>query len=186
MLPVLAGVGLAHSALGLVGGVGVEGFESFAASLLRFGVRLASHARRVDESILDEMVRDARAAVPRDTGLLFAGIKGERVDGFFEFSASAEKPDGADYARFVEYGTRAGARGQSVAYQSRVGSGGGLSLAAEETSAFASRRRRQYRSHPGTKAQPFFYPSARAALEKRGLSMADVARQAAADADLGD
>lgn len=57
--------------------------------------------------------------------------------------------DEAFYARWVEMGTQAGIFGQRVASQSR-----------------RSGRRKSYRTHSGTAAQPFFFPAYRL-LKKR-------------------
>lgn len=53
----------------------------------------------------------------------------------------------AFYARWVEFGTAPGVRGQ------RAGHGGAKQ---------AKSGRKSYRTHPGTKAQPYFFPAYRA------------------------
>jgi HK97 gp10 family phage protein len=60
--------------------------------------------------------------------------------------------DKAFYARYVEFGTQAGARGQ------RVGDHGAGNRQSKKG-------RKSYRTHPGSSAQPFFFPAYR--LEKK-------------------
>jgi hypothetical protein len=110
--------------------------------------------------------------VPRRTSRLAEGITGTEEAGVFVFKAEAQRDAGsADYAPFVERGTRPGARGRVVAdptaYERRAGI-----------------RRRSRRTHPGTPAQPFFYISAREVLDRRGVEQgAALARQTAEDAE---
>lgn len=54
--------------------------------------------------------------------------------------------EAAYYARFVEFGTQGASRGQRVA----------------DTRRGAGYTRKSYRTHPGTAAQPFFFPAYRA------------------------
>lgn len=186
MVPVFtvarAGLALysAHEATGILG------FGEWAGAVGRIVAKMALKVRRVDDSILQDMVRGAQQRVPQDTGRLYAGILGEVEDDVCVFSVSAQRETGGeDYAPFVEFGTRPGHRGSSVVTESLVGAGHGLSLSALTAEA-PTRKRRQYREHPGTAAQPFFWPAVEEALARRGLAMSDLAASAAADEGAGD
>lgn len=65
--------------------------------------------------------------------------------------------DKAFYARFVEFGTKQGVFGQ------RTGPSGA------SAKQHKTKGRKSYRTHPGTNAQPFFYPAYR--LGKKAASM---------------
>lgn len=160
---------------------GLVGYDDVVDAFARIAAKMAVKSRRIDRSALDDMVRRARELVPQDTGLLYSGIIGEETDAFFEFRASARRVSASgkeeeDYAHFVEFGTAAGIRGESADIDERATLYDGTSTSAFVTGA---RRRRQYRSHPGTQAQPFFYPAADEALERRALDMDDVVAGAA-------
>lgn len=188
MAPVLA---ISRAGLALYSAqeaTGIIGFGEWAGALGRIVAKMAIKARRVDDSILQDMVSGAQSRVPQDTGRLYAGIRGEVEGETFVFSASAthERGAGVDYAPFVEFGTRPGHRGASVVTESLVGAGHGLSLSARLSAEAPPRKRRQYREHPGTPAQPFFWPAVEEALKKRGLDMSDLAASAAAEEGFGD
>lgn len=92
--------------------IGVIGTDRVVASLVRFGLKLALKARRGDEDSAAEMVDRMKAEVPERTGRLLNGITFEiDEDGTAQVRASAVNPsgraggEGADYARFVEFGT---------------------------------------------------------------------------------
>lgn len=162
---------------------GVVGFDDVVGALSRIGLKMALDAQRVDRDALDEMVELAQSRAPNRTGLLIAGIEGLEADDYFEFRASAHRVSGsgkddADYARFVEFGTAAGERGRSASIARRDDLFSGARSSAFVTGA---RQRRQYRGHPGTDPQPFFYPSADEALARRGRAMEDVIPDAARD-----
>lgn len=187
MLPVFT---IARAGLALYSAqeaTGIIGFGEWAGAIGRIVAKMALKARRIDDSILQDMVSGAQSRVPRDTGRLYSGIRGEVEGDLFAFSASAARESGAsvDYAPFVEFGTRPGHRGASVVTQSLVGAGHGLSLSARLSAETTDRRRRQYREHPGTPAQPFFWPAVEEALKKRGLAMSDLAASAAAEEGFG-
>jgi hypothetical protein len=126
------------------------------------------------EDAAKEMVERMRADVPYDSGRLFNGIQYFEEDGSYTVEASAINPDkngGEDYAGFVERGTRPGERGRKVAYVADSGYhdlsvdiGNG---AVRPTAATSRRSRLQYRGHPGTPAQPYFYQNAIDVLRKR-------------------
>jgi hypothetical protein len=160
---------------------GVIGVPDVLAELGKIGLRMELNARRIDRSALDEMVSLAQESAPVDTGRLRVGIEGEETDAYFEFRASAYRvsssgKDQEDYAHFVEFGTAPGQRGQSAAIDERADMFSGT-----RSSAFVTgrRQRRQYRGHPGTEAQPFFYPAVDEALARRGREMDDVIPDAA-------
>lgn len=181
MLPLggaLAAFGLAQdvglirefSAGGRLGAAGgflsdVAGVAQMIDRLFKVADLLGVGAKDLDADALAEMVDLARARAARDTGLLIAGIAGESDDGFATFMASAARDGEEDYALFVEKGTRAGVRGQAVAYATSIGQ---------------MRRRKQARTHPGTEAQPFFYNSAREVLARRRVAAEDLLDEAAA------
>lgn len=81
-----------------------------------------------------------------------------------EVFAGDRERTGAYYARWVEYGTAAGVRKRSRSYSQGKG-GPGLNLRST-ASGGKKRTRKVYRTHPGTRAQPFFWPAYRA-LKRR-------------------
>ena len=93
---------------------GIVGWPQVVMSLTRTVVKMEEKARHADTAALDRMIDIARGLVPVDTGRLLSGIGGENYDDYSEFRASAVHETGntADYARFVEFGTRAGERGR--------------------------------------------------------------------------
>lgn len=142
-------------------------------AIRELGPRMAAKVRRIDDSALQEMVSLARSRVPVDTGRLLNGITGETEDEYHVFRASAVRTrasgkQGADYARFVEFGTKPGRRGGKVSYMSLDGFYNGPVTGFEAGPGRGRpRTRRQYRGHPGTPAQPFFYNSAREVMQER-------------------
>jgi hypothetical protein len=138
-----------------------QGVGEFTGALIKYGPRLVGAVRRVDERAGEKIVDLARAAAPQASGRLFNGIETRREGDEIVVEASAINPggrkggagEGADYARFVEFGTkphggRQGAEGDFFEGSSRP-------------------RSRPRRGHPGTPAQPFFYPSASEVLAER-------------------
>lgn len=107
-------------------------------------------------SVLDQantLAGKIQAAAPRDTGALAASVKvvqGAKPGAISEakreaglsLTITAGGPE-APHARWVEFGTAPGVRGDRVTNAS-------------------GRTRKVARTHPGTKAQPFFYPTIRA------------------------
>ncbi|MEN2980864.1 HK97 gp10 family phage protein [Tistrella bauzanensis] len=77
-----------------------------------------------------------------------------------EVYAGDRSKRGVYYARWVEYGTKPGVRKRSVTYSQGTG-GSGLSLRST-ASGGRKRTRRVYRTHPGTRPNPFFFPAYRA------------------------
>jgi hypothetical protein len=149
---------------------GVIGFDDFAAALGKIALKMALKAHSVDRGVLDDMVSLAQQRVPQDTGTLYAGIEGEEIDDYFEFRASARHVGASggfseDYAHFVELG----------AYLSDT-------PGASTSSAFARRRNKNTRrGNAGAEPEPFFYPAADEALQRRGLAMEDVIPDAASE-----
>ncbi|HVL73322.1 MAG TPA: HK97-gp10 family putative phage morphogenesis protein [Beijerinckiaceae bacterium] len=154
--------------------VGVIGTDRIVGALVRHGLRLVTRSRALDRAAGPEMVEAMRARVPQDTGTLFSGITSSEEGGVVTVEASAENPRADDYARFVEYGTRPGLRGGSLSYAADEGFFSGQVRPTPRT-------RRVYRTHPGTKAQPFFWPGAREVLERRGRALADLAAERPAE-----
>lgn len=187
-LPIVALARTAFSLYSVHEATGVLGWDQVAGALARLVPKMALKAHHRDSGALADMIDTARANVPQDTGLLLNGITGEDMGDYLEFRASAVRTSASgkeqeDYAHFVEFGTQAGVRGQSTSYQANAGI---FSLPADATSAFPSgqtsgRTRRQYRTHPGTEAQPFFYPAAADALARRHAEMSDYALGAAGE-----
>lgn len=148
--------------------------------------------RATDRDVAQEMVDRMRRDVPVDRGDLYNGIRYWEDDGSFVVQASGVRLTkagvaNADHAGFVEHGTRAGERRRSVRYvadsnyhdlTAGLGFGG-----VRETGTLRSRRRLQYRGHPGTDAQPFFYDNARDVLAERAIAAEDVLGLATEDED---
>jgi hypothetical protein len=184
---------LSSSALQTIGRQELIGFSLLGLSVLQnrlFKVTrfVEKRMRRRDQDAAQEMVDRMRADVAFDSGDLYNGIQWWEEDGAFIVQASgvhADRSGGEDYAGFVEHGTRAGQRGRSVAYVAdsnyhdlSVGLGDG---SIRETGRTYSRRRLQYRGHPGTAAQPFFYDNARDVLNERGADAEQIAGLALED-----
>lgn len=158
----------------------VSGVGDLVVAGARFLARAVMRARRADAAALDQMVDLARARVPRDTGRLYNGISGRFEGDVAVFEASAVRISGsgresADYAGFVERGTKAGLRGRSAsvadqAYFTRAE----WSAAHPGSGAVPGRQyrsgplRRVHHPHPGTTAQPFFFNSAAEVLRDHG------------------
>ncbi|MGA8172319.1 MAG: HK97 gp10 family phage protein [Methylocystis sp.] len=152
---------------------GIVGWPQVVMSLTRTVVKMEEKARHADTAALDRMIDIARGLVPVDTGRLLSGIGGENYDDYSEFRASAVHETGntADYARFVEFGTRGGERGARSEITSFEG---GISLDPDRENATFLRRgtakvktRRSLRTHSGTAARPFFFPAANQVLGDR-------------------
>jgi hypothetical protein len=142
----------------------ILGVGEVTAALITTAGKLAAGARQVDDGAAEQMVSLMKSRVPRDKGLLANGITAERQAEVWEVKASATRVSsggkpGADYASFVEDGTKPGSRARRAADRRFVdGQGGG---------------------HPGTDAQPFFWPSVREIEQRRGRAMNDFAEATA-------
>lgn len=188
-------VAAAHLLYDINQATGIIGWPELRLALQSIPDILGRRAKEIDSAALDEMIRIARARVPQDTGRLFNGITGDvEVDGerrIYVFRASAVRTgfdgsQGADYARFVEFGTRAGARGSKIAGPSRVGliSEGGQVDELRVPGRTVGRARRQYRNHPGTDPQPFFYPAVNEVMARRAAQYHALPAQIAREAGL--
>lgn len=96
-----------------------------------------------------------------------AGVLGEAGLGFEVFAGS----DAAFYARWVEFGTAASVIGERMGARN------------SDVNQSKSLGRQSYRTHPGTPAQPFFFPTVRAhkkRLKSRVVRNANKAAKAAA------
>ena len=174
-------------ALQLIGRQELLGFSLLGLSVLQNRLFKVAHfvekrMRRRDQDAAQEMVDRMRADAAYDSGDLYNGIQWWEEDGAFIVQASAVHPNrrgGEDYAGFVEHGTRAGERDRSISYvadsnyhdlSANLGDG-----SIRETGRTYGRRRLQYREHPGTPAQPFFYQNARDVLNERGADAEKIA-----------
>ena len=173
----------ARDASGLVrSSVDLVGLDTIINGMLRLIPHLVSRTRRLDVSTLDELLARMRADVPRDSGRLFNGIQGSIDGDMAVVEASAVKPkgrgEGADYAGFVEIGTKAGHRGRQTvadeAYFTRdqwtANNPGSDSHPGRQ---FRSGRtlRRIHDPHPGTPAQPYFWDNVRDVMAERGAEL---------------
>ena len=115
--------------------------------------RIGFAATREGEAAAQRMVERMRDAAPVDSGELRESIDWRREGD--EIVVEADASDALDvfYARFVEYGTRAGRRGARTTVSGRA--------------------RKVYRTHPGTEAQPFFYDTAREVLAEFRVALED-------------
>jgi hypothetical protein len=167
---------------------GLFGLEQLTGPLVRIGVKVAMRVGKIDDDAGAEMVEGMRAAVPYDAGRLFNGIEtwregDSRVVQASTVRTSSTGKEGMDYAFLVEHGTAAGQRGGRRAYVAQAGYfdadefGNGARRATP-----TPRARRVNRGHPGTPAQPFFYPVANEVLERRG-SLLDSVLEEVASAD---
>jgi hypothetical protein len=165
------------------GAAGVAGWADVAASLANTAYKIHKRIADRNAAALEDMIARARQYVPVDTGRLLNGIGGEDFGDYASFTASAVHGD-ADYARYVEFGTAGGVRGRKRSAQSHGVSalGGTLSGGAFDAghASYVQRRRERisYRSHPGTKAQPFFFPAVNEAIGPRNEDMQNIFEQA--------
>lgn len=162
----------------------IIGVAEVAFSLARLSSTIEKLASRTGDDAVDEMLSLMRSRVPQDTGRLLNGIVSYREQDVIVVEASAVRvtqsgKESADYAAFVEYGTRAGERGGRVSY---VADEDFFNLSTRPGSGRTYKRtRRVYRQHPGTPAQPFFWNSAEEALEHRYHAAAQGILDAARD-----
>lgn len=152
------------------------------AAVIRTGFALVRAQREVAADAVDDMLGLMRERVPQDTGLLLSGIDGEIEDGIATVTASAVRdgPSGesADYARFVEFGTRAGTRNRRSPIVADEGYFAASPFDEGARGRRVRRQRKSYRTHPGTAPQPFFWPSAREVLARYRTAAAEAAIEA--------
>jgi HK97 gp10 family phage protein len=143
--------------------VGVIGTQRVVGALVKYGVKLAIKSHQADVDAGNEMVNLMKSRVPVDTGNLLNGITMEDDDGLITVTASGVRDRGADYARFVEFGTK----GSSVADESffEDGSSAGAAL--------------RPRTGGGSPAQPFFWNSAHEVAEKHAITLDKASGEAA-------
>jgi hypothetical protein len=145
--------------------------------LLKLGLELKRATDRVDEEMAQEMVDRMRADVPRGaTGRLYNGIEWFR-DGAGAIVVQAEAiritkggRESANYAAYVERGTRAGVRGRRISYvadSSYFDLSANISNARPRNTRTDRRTRKVYRTHPGTPARPFFFHNVQDVLAER-------------------
>lgn len=147
--------------------VGVIGTERVVGQLVKMGVKMAIKSHAVDQDAAEQMVETMKSRVPVDTGRLVSGITYSEADGVFTVEASAARDGDADYARFVEFGTKASSFADSDYFDAGAGSAG------------ADLRKR---GHYGeTPAQPFFWNSAKDTLHEWGQELSDVVDQSATE-----
>lgn len=178
MLPVVA---TRYGGALLAAIVDQEVVAEIVAKLLLHAAKVAVAAREGGEEAAAAMVVAMREDAPELTGRLRAGIEWFRDGDMIEVRASAIREgaggaQSADYARFVELGTRGGARGTRIARQQPrafYATVEGTDL--QTFVAFPGRTRAVRRSHPGTEAQPFFWPNARRFLGEYRLGVAQAA-----------
>lgn len=186
MLPVVTIVRAGAALYSVQEATGFTGFDELAGSLGRLALKIGMRAMRHDRSALDEMVSLAKSRAPRDTGRLVNGISGEVEDDVCIFSASAvheDKPRSQeDYARFVEFGTHAGQRGQFHEIVADEGFyAAPTTLLGSTRGTLRLDRRRSLRGHPGTEPQPFFFNSVHDVMAKRPAAMQAAVDDAAAE-----
>lgn len=150
--------------------IGVIGTERVVGQLVKFGVKAAIKAHGVDQSAAEQMVETMKSRAPVDTGRLVNGIAYSESDGMFTVEASAARDGDADYARFVEFGTKASSFADSDYF------------AAGADSAGADLRSRGH--YGDTPAQPFFWNSAKDTLHEWGQELSDVIDQSATEEGL--
>lgn len=172
-------------------GLAIIGADLLSSRLFKVARLLDKIAGQSDAEAAQEMVNRMRADVPTDTGNLFNGIEFFEENGIYTVQASAVHPDrngGEDYAGFVERGTKSGIRTRKTSYvadsnyhelTAGLGFGG-----VRPTGRTYRRTRLQYRTHPGTPAQPFFFQNAIDVLRERRANLGEVfGLQAAAEGD---
>lgn len=144
------------------------GLSSFQARMRAIPKAAQKAVRRAMERSAEEISAAARELSPVDTGALRDSIDwkwGQAPSGSMTLSEVSDGKglsitiyagsDEAYYARYVEFGTQAGVKGQRV-----VGKGAGNRQ--------SKKGRFSYRTHPGTPARPFFFPAYR--LHKKRAS----------------
>ncbi|TMV48534.1 HK97 gp10 family phage protein [Thioclava sp. BHET1] len=142
------------------------GLSSFQRRLRALPAAVRASVRPAMERSAEEICQLARSLCPVDQGDLKASIgwtwgnapAGSMVLGSVGKGAALSITiyagnDEAYYARWVEFGTQAGITGQRVS-----GAGAGNKQ--------SSKGRKSLRTHPGTSAQPFFFPAYRLGKKK--------------------
>lgn len=164
----------------------VEGLDKLKARINAMPGEVRKEISAAIEKSATELVAQMKRFVPVDKGDLRDSIRWDWVGGGADFGAEGLKMgraaqlatkgnanlaavvtagnDKVYYARFVEFGTAPGKKGSRRIYQAGTG-GSGLSLSSTESGG-RIRSRKAYRTHPGNKAQPYFFTAYRL-LKKR-------------------
>ena len=121
----------------------IRNLEAVKRQIAQIPGKVSAEVKKAQDQNADEMVDLAKSLAPKRTGALAASIRAQPGATALSTEVVADK----FYARFVEFGTRGATEGDTVQDAS-------------------GRTRKAGRTHPGTKAQPFFYPAYRA-LKKR-------------------
>jgi hypothetical protein len=162
---------------------GVIGLPDVIDALVKLAPKLYLKSRKANTDALDEMVAEAKSLVPVDTGRLLNGITGRIEDDEFIFEASAISPRGQedDYARYVEFG-------HNIAHTLAnpiVADESYFSADAASVNPFRAKApkkpRKSSRGETSIEPEPFFFPAADDALEKRGVEMESVLAGLAAE-----
>jgi HK97 gp10 family phage protein len=150
--------------------VGVIGTERVVGALVRYGVKLAIKSHQADVDAGNEMVQLMKSRVPVDTGRLLNGITMEDQDGTITVTASAAHDGGADYARFVEFGTKGGSVADESFFEDGATAGAALRPRAGDGG--------------GSPAQPFFWNSAHEVADKHAIALDNASGEAAKEEGL--
>jgi HK97 gp10 family phage protein len=145
--------------------VGVIGTERVVGALVKYGVKLAIKSHQADVDAGNEMVQLMKSRVPVDTGNLLNGITMEDEDGQITVTASAVREGDADYARFVEFGTKGGGVADESFFEDGANAGAALKPRAS--------------GGGGSPAQPFFWNSAHEVADKHGIALDKASGEAA-------
>lgn len=137
--------------------VGVIGTERVVGALVKYGVKLAIKSHQADVDAGNEMVSLMKSRVPVDTGRLLNGITMEDDDGQITVTASAARDGDADYARFVEFGTKGGTVADDNFFQDGTDAGAALRLRSG--------------GGGGSPAQPFFWNSAHEVADRHAIAL---------------
>jgi HK97 gp10 family phage protein len=148
--------------------IGVIGTDKVVAALVKYAVKLVIKSHQADVDAASEMVDLMKSRVPVDTGTLLNGITMEDDDGVITVSASAVRGD-ADYARFVEFGTRGGTVADESFYEN--GESAGAALRSRGTGG-------------GSPAQPFFWNSEHEVADKHAIALDNASGEAAKEEGL--
>lgn len=138
------------------------------------GVQVA--VKKANEQNADDMVGLAQRLVPRRTGALAASIGKEAGGTDLSVQVVAGNSE-AFYARFVEFGTRSGTAGETADFSKKQ--------TLERGTEGQSRSRKVKRTHPGTPAQPFFFPAYRALRRSMKSKVTRASNKAIKDAVSG-
>lgn len=140
----------------------VLGLGKFNKKMKRFPDEIEKEIRKAIRKNADELENLSKSLVPVREGHLKRAIrrKWKHRLGIWVGIDANKDPD-AFHARFVEFGTRKGTKG--------------------ETASVGGRKRKVYRTHPGTDAQPFLFPAYRALRRRMKGRITRASRKAIKD-----